>query len=69
MDRYLQLEELERAAVLYLRSPGSRYSRKLSARQLAGLLNHIATQWGCHYTVRAEHLKRRKGGNPYSFGS
>lgn len=67
MDRYQQLEELERGAVRHLHSRSSRHGRRLSAQELAGLLNHIAAQWGCHYTVRAEHLKRRKGGDPYSF--
>ena len=67
MNRYERLEILERAAVLYLKEhTGSQHA--VTAEMLAGLLNHLAAHWGCHYTVSAAHLRARHGNDPYRLG-
>ena len=66
LDRYERLELLERGAVLYLKQhtgPG----HCVTAEMLADFLNDLAARWGCHYTVRAHHLRARTGNSQYSF--
>jgi hypothetical protein len=35
------------------------FARRFTDAVLAGFLNRLAAEKGCHYTVRVEHLKRR----------
>ena len=68
MNRYEQLEMLERSAVRYLRETRvSPFAHRYCAEELAELLNSLARRWGCHYTVSVENLRNRTDNNPFGF--